>query len=246
MKNECNIIKDILPLYAEKMVSEDTVDFIEEHLKNCPTCSSDYQNMQNGTTFSAERKEINEEAIVKVIKKLRKKLIKRICVATISICLAVLAVVVSLQVFPVYRVYQRKWDDSFTTEQRWMLAYIGTPGDRKIAIDIINMASLTAFSDTTHTYEENLKLYGELGQYAWDKHYFEEGYERQAFYETHSLELLSAHIDKEHGYMFVKYSQQAIGENGETVSGAWDIVSLWEIEKTADGNWNVIKITEHC
>ena len=29
MKNECNIIKDILPLYAEKMVSEDTVDFIE-------------------------------------------------------------------------------------------------------------------------------------------------------------------------------------------------------------------------
>ena len=33
MKNECNIIKDILPLYAEKMVSEDTVDFIEEHLQ---------------------------------------------------------------------------------------------------------------------------------------------------------------------------------------------------------------------
>ena len=46
--------------------------------------------------------------------------------------------------------------------------------------------------------------------------------------------------------MFVKYSQQAIGENGETVSGTWDIVSLWEIEKNADGNWNVIQITEHC
>lgn len=38
MRNECNIIRDLLPLYAEKMVSDDTADFVEEHLQACPDC----------------------------------------------------------------------------------------------------------------------------------------------------------------------------------------------------------------
>ena len=38
MKNECNIVRDILPLYLEDMVSEDTANFIKEHLKDCPEC----------------------------------------------------------------------------------------------------------------------------------------------------------------------------------------------------------------
>ena len=40
------------------------------------------------------------------------------------------------------------------------------------------------------------------------------------------------------------HSQQAIGENGEVVAGSWDILSLWEIEKDADGNWKVVSIRE--
>ena len=33
MKNECSIIRDILPLYVENMVSEDTSEFVKEHLE---------------------------------------------------------------------------------------------------------------------------------------------------------------------------------------------------------------------
>ena len=36
MKNECSIIRDILPLYVENMVSEDTSEFVKEHLESCP------------------------------------------------------------------------------------------------------------------------------------------------------------------------------------------------------------------
>ena len=45
--------------------------------------------------------------------------------------------------------------------------------------------------------------------------------------------------------MFVKYSQQAVGENNETISGSWDVISLWKIEKDND-NWKVVKIVEHA
>lgn len=36
MKNECSYVRDVLPLYFENMVSEDTAAFVEEHLKTCP------------------------------------------------------------------------------------------------------------------------------------------------------------------------------------------------------------------
>ena len=39
MKNECSIVQDILPLYVEEMVSDDTVSFVREHLKDCPEMS---------------------------------------------------------------------------------------------------------------------------------------------------------------------------------------------------------------
>ena len=43
MKNECNIIRDLLPLYVENMVSPDTVEFVEAHLKNCAECRKEYE-----------------------------------------------------------------------------------------------------------------------------------------------------------------------------------------------------------
>ncbi len=43
MRNECNIIRDLLPLYAENMVSSDTAAFVEEHLKGCVACKKEYE-----------------------------------------------------------------------------------------------------------------------------------------------------------------------------------------------------------
>lgn len=42
-RGECNIIKDILPLYAEDMVSEDTKALVEEHLAHCPVCKRKFR-----------------------------------------------------------------------------------------------------------------------------------------------------------------------------------------------------------
>ena len=38
MKNECPIVRDLLPLYAEDMVGEETRAFVDEHLANCEAC----------------------------------------------------------------------------------------------------------------------------------------------------------------------------------------------------------------
>lgn len=46
MRNECNIIRDILPLYIDEIVSEDTVSFVEEHLEKCAACRAELENMK--------------------------------------------------------------------------------------------------------------------------------------------------------------------------------------------------------
>ncbi len=38
MKNECDIVKDLLPNYAENLVSNQTKDYIEKHINACTDC----------------------------------------------------------------------------------------------------------------------------------------------------------------------------------------------------------------
>ncbi len=38
MKYDCDVIRDLLPLYADKACSEKSRDVVEEHLQECPAC----------------------------------------------------------------------------------------------------------------------------------------------------------------------------------------------------------------
>lgn len=46
MKNECSIVRDLLSLYAESMVSDDTAAFVAEHLKDCEACKKEYEQIK--------------------------------------------------------------------------------------------------------------------------------------------------------------------------------------------------------
>lgn len=72
MKNECNIIRDILPLYAENMVSPDTADFVEEHLKGCEACRKEYEQTKEprpaqGLSKAAPLLKLSQKLMVKRI-----------------------------------------------------------------------------------------------------------------------------------------------------------------------------------
>ena len=38
MKTECSIVRDLLPLYVEGLISEETAQYVREHLQGCPDC----------------------------------------------------------------------------------------------------------------------------------------------------------------------------------------------------------------
>ena len=45
MKTECDVIRDLLPLYVEDMVSNKSKELIEEHLAECTECRGIYEKM---------------------------------------------------------------------------------------------------------------------------------------------------------------------------------------------------------
>lgn len=46
MEIDCEIIRDLLPLYAEQMTSAKSDEVIEEHLKRCSECRIIYKNIK--------------------------------------------------------------------------------------------------------------------------------------------------------------------------------------------------------
>lgn len=43
----CNVIRDLLPLYAEDMVSPESKALVEDHLQGCESCTKELENLKN-------------------------------------------------------------------------------------------------------------------------------------------------------------------------------------------------------
>lgn len=79
--NNCNIVKDLLPLYRENMLSEDSVCFVESHLKECEECKKILKD-----DFEIEKnEEISLDFLKREIKKEKKKYSKSIIFSCISL-----------------------------------------------------------------------------------------------------------------------------------------------------------------
>lgn len=57
MRNECNVINELLPLYVENMVCEDTIYFIEEHISKCEECRNRLNRMRNLNILDENKRE---------------------------------------------------------------------------------------------------------------------------------------------------------------------------------------------
>ena len=53
MKTNCDIIRDLLPLYAEHITSEATNALVEEHLAECEACRAELEQMEQPVPAAA-------------------------------------------------------------------------------------------------------------------------------------------------------------------------------------------------
>ena len=246
MKNECSVVRDILPLYLENMVSEETAESVKEHLENCPDCAAEFEAMRSGKTVEKIGEEVQsdlEAEVLRSIKNIRKKFRKKVLRVGGIIAAILAAILIAgsllLHFFPIYRIAEISLNDYYSKDQMKMALYIGSASDREEVISVLLLAN-KAFNDVRHTRAENKEAYGLLARYATPT----DSYEGAAFNE-HSLELWSAHLDENEGWIWVYYSSETFDHNGKSICGSWRIPSLWKVEKNEIGEWVVIDIREH-
>lgn len=73
---KCNIIRDLLPLYCDKLTSQDSNEEIEKHLHECEECNAVYESMnQKEDDIKVPEKD------VKPLKKIKKRTLVRMIAA---------------------------------------------------------------------------------------------------------------------------------------------------------------------
>lgn len=245
MKNECSIVRDILPLYLENMVSDETGAFVKEHLKGCSECTAELEALKAGPKvekISSEMRDSLEAEVMKSMKATRKKFRKKAYRFAAVIAGIFIIVCVLLHFFPVYRIVDigsMTTGNYYSSDQIAKAFYIGSASDRREAQAVLRLAD-QAFNDVQHTSVENEEKYGLLARYATDT----DSYGDTAFNE-HSLELWSAHLGKDEGYIWVYYSSETFNHDGSIAHGSRNIPSLWKVERNDSGEWVVVQIREH-
>ncbi|MBR4940539.1 MAG: zf-HC2 domain-containing protein [Clostridia bacterium] len=74
MKTECSIVRDLLPLYIENLVSPETAGYVEEHLKICPDCRAEMDGLREGDVpVTTEDKTDGAKPFEKVMKRLNRR-----------------------------------------------------------------------------------------------------------------------------------------------------------------------------
>ena len=82
MKFSCNIIRDLLPLYAEDMASEDTRTMVEEHLCTCEDCTEALNDMKKNAPVPVE---VAPDSLQKVKRTIRRKRVLSVMAALLTL-----------------------------------------------------------------------------------------------------------------------------------------------------------------
>lgn len=246
MNRECSVVRDLLPLYLEQMVRAETEDFVKEHLAVCPGCAAELTALKAGTKAEAAGRELREARDTQAadsMRAARRKFRRRASRTAAAIAAVFLLICMLLHFFPVYRLLDigpMALGNYYSSEEIAMALSIGPLADRREALSVLRLAD-QAFSDTGHSRTENEAAYGLLARYAAST----DSYPDAAFSE-HSLELWSAHLEDDEGWIWVCYSSKTYDQAGSLLRANGRAQALWHVARGPNGQWIVTQIREHA
>ena len=93
MNNQCNVVRDLLPMYCDNICSEESKLLIEEHLLSCKECTVIYNKMQSKDSelISPLQQDVEKTDLLKRISKRIKHRKILIAIGTLISTLAIVA-----------------------------------------------------------------------------------------------------------------------------------------------------------
>ena len=112
MKISCNIIRDLLPLYAEDLASDETRIMVDEHLCDCAECTDILESMKQNASIPVET---TTESLKKVKQIIRRKRILSVMAALLTLTTIASAVLTYLFT-PFQLTMEQALDDFYVRE----------------------------------------------------------------------------------------------------------------------------------
>ena len=249
MKNECHIVRDLMPLYTEGMLSNESAAFVKAHLETCEDCRGAYGGEEKPTVTEADTAQ-QRAGEAGVLRTLKKKLRKQTWCAIIITAAVVLLVTFLLRLNPIDYLADISATKEYTLSDRMALLFKGGISDRATALSVLNSVHIVfenkeedVYSKMAMSREEISYYFGALMNYC-----VPEVFEGEIL-TTYHIELLSAHFGSKSGKMWVKYGYSHFDKTHDLKpydsTGAIDHIALWKLEKRDDGYWRVVEIVNN-
>ena len=101
LSKQCDIVRDILPLYVDGACSEASAEMVKEHLNACADCNAIYQKLLSHTNEDVLHEE-SESVIMRHEAKEKQRGRKKITIAVlVSIALCIIAIFTALFLLPI-------------------------------------------------------------------------------------------------------------------------------------------------
>lgn len=100
MNKDCNIVRDLLPNYVEKLLSSDSREFLNKHIAECTECQQLLEAIKSGKRQSNIDSEKEEKIELDYLKKYRRKMI-----TLKTILLLIIIAVVSVTCLRCYHIH---------------------------------------------------------------------------------------------------------------------------------------------
>lgn len=105
-EKQCDIVRDILPLYVDGACSEASAEMVKEHLNACADCNAIYQKLLSHTSEDVLHEE-SESVIMRHEAKEKQRGRKKITIAVlVSIALCIIAIFTALFLLPINIAYE--------------------------------------------------------------------------------------------------------------------------------------------
>lgn len=124
MKNDltCGVVRDLLPLFLEKLTRPETDEAIKRHLQSCPDCTAYLQRLDQPVP-NASGPAADEAAQVDYLRGVRRRWVRRV-VAAVAVTMALIALLLGVCLFCVGRpagtegvAWQISWENGRATLQ---------------------------------------------------------------------------------------------------------------------------------
>lgn len=97
----CSVVRDLLPLYHDEVVSAETAEIVAEHIGQCEACAKEYKEISR--EIPQESKGVRGEQFVSAIQRIRKNAVLKggaIVATIVAVCIGIWVFLTSVPIVP--------------------------------------------------------------------------------------------------------------------------------------------------